>query len=153
MQRTCALLLTAIAVLGLLLAVEAPQRHAATREHSATSLIRRDVAQFDRTAQVMASVDVWIVWTDHPCIWTAQQAGGCFDEREPNVISIVPGMDRLYTRYSILHESAHKLQLLNGTYDTDPNAECDADAQAIAWGALFSGYDCPGLPSRESFGE
>jgi hypothetical protein len=152
LQRTCALVLIAIAVLGLL-SVDASRHPAASRVHADTSLIRRDIQPFDRTAQVMASVDVWIVWTDHPCIWTAQQAGGCFDAREPNVISIVPGMGRIYTRYAILHEAAHKLQLLNGTYDTDPNVECDADAQAVAWGALFSGYDCPGLPSRESFGE
>lgn len=135
MQRTLAIFCTAIITALLVLAPQptAPEAVRGVLEHS------------QRTPETRAAdYGISIVWADMPC---GQDYSGCFDRAEPSEIQVRPDTSPWWINYVILHELTHVRQYREGL----PVTECGADTGAIAWGALLSGYDCPGLPSREDW--
>jgi len=74
------------------------------------------------------------------CGGSSGHQGGCFSPHTPDTIYVSPNLRYTVMKYVVLHELAHYEQFKN---DVEIN-ECDADAQARAWGAdtSGSGYKC-----------
>lgn len=89
---------------------------------------------------------VTVLITDTPCGHPKTEWGGCFSADDPNTIQVAQ-YGGAYDSYTILHELSHVRQWREGL----PLSECGADLNAARWGALVSGYDCPGMVSQEDF--
>lgn len=80
-----------------------------------------------------ATGEVGINWaiTSDPAINCAPEGhGGCFRPEFPNAIILSPDLRGEALRYIVLHELAHLHQYRSSL----PLNECEADAQALAWG-------------------
>jgi len=137
MNRTWIAIATTVVAASLLTAVPAaataPERVRGVASHVGWTVESR-----------AAAFGIMVEWQQNPC---GNDWSGCYDWSQPWHIMVRRDPDSRWTDYVILHELAHVRQQREGL----PPNECDADRQAIVWGALFSGYECPGLVGAQEW--
>ena len=142
MNKTIAYKVAAAVVAGVILSA------AAAPTALSAETLRATTAHTILTPQLRAQrMGVTVIVTETPCGHPSTEWGGCFDAADPNVIQVATYDDPVYDAYTVLHELSHVRQWREGL----PMTECGADENAIRWGALLSGYDCPGLLGEDTF--
>lgn len=135
--------LVAAVVAGVILSTVAVPSMLAAETVRATAAHDSYVVSATERAERMG---VTVIVTDTPCGHPKTEWGGCFDPTMSNEVQVAQ-YGGVYDSYTILHELSHVRQFREGL----PMTECGADLNAARWGALVSGYDCPGLVSQEDF--
>jgi hypothetical protein len=85
-----------------------------------------------------AEYNVTIDWFDRTDDACGNDSSGCIDFDSLDSISVMSGQINEWTRYVVIHEIGHVIQVREG--GPDALNECDADAFAFAHGGELSDY-------------